>query len=61
MEASLWMGLERSQTSPFTLDASMFLAKPAEMDWAICIEVIPSSYCLTAPSGNVILIMLFTK
>src|SRR3954467_12744483 len=46
-----------SQTSPSTSAANTFLAKPSEIDSAICIEVVPCSYARTEPSGSVILII----
>src|SRR5437868_6105675 len=56
-EASFLIGLVASQVSPFTFAAITFLARPSLIDFAISNAVTPSSYCLTAPSGNVILIM----
>jgi hypothetical protein len=53
------MGLVASQTSPFTFAAITFLASPSLIDFAISSELIPSGYSRTAPSGNVIFIMLF--
>src|SRR6185312_8839174 len=56
--ASSFMGRERSHTSPFTSAARIFLASPALIDFAISIDETPCSYCFTAPSGKVILIIL---
>jgi hypothetical protein len=58
MEASRVSGREESHTSPFTLAAITFLASPSLIDRAISWELVPSGYSRTAPSGNVIFIML---
>jgi hypothetical protein len=42
---------------PLTPAAITFLANPSDIDFAMSIAVVPSAYCLTAPSGNVILII----
>src|SRR5687768_7493837 len=55
---SFLMGLEASQTSPLILAASTFLASPSLIDLATSNAVIPSSYFLTAPSGNVMFIII---
>src|SRR6185436_10134491 len=57
MLASSLIGLDRSQTWPLTPAAITFLANPSDIDFAISIAVAPFSYCLTMPSGNVILII----
>src|SRR3954466_6622278 len=57
--ASSLIGRVASHTSPFTLAASTFLAKPSEMDCAICSAVVPFAYSRTEPSGRVILIIFF--
>ena len=59
-EASEVMGLVLSQTSPFTEAANTFLASPSLIDFAIPSAEMPASYCLTAPSGNFILIIGLT-
>src|SRR6185436_11727378 len=58
IDASSLMGLVASLTCPFILAARTFLARPSEIDLAISNAVVPFSYCRTAPSGNVMLIML---
>ena len=45
-------GKVASWTTSFTLAASTFLAKPSEMDWAICNAVVPASYLRMLPSGK---------
>src|SRR5690349_13721467 len=59
--ASELIGRVASQTSPFTSAASTFLANPSDMDFAMSNAVTPASYCLIAPSGNVILIIQFSS
>src|SRR6186713_1872794 len=56
-EASVVIGRVASQISPLTLAASTLRANPSLMDLAMSIEVVPSAYSLTEPSGSVIFIM----
>src|SRR5688572_24537428 len=58
MSASVVKGLDTSHTSPLILATNIFFASPSAIDLAISIDVIPSWYSLTAPSGNLILIIL---
>ena len=57
-EESVKSGRVKSQTSPFTLAASTFLANPSLILFATSHEVVPLSYSLTLLSGKVIFIML---
>jgi hypothetical protein len=51
------MGLVASHTLPLTEAARIFLASPSEIERAISMALVPGAYSLTAPSGNVILII----
>src|SRR5687767_9461483 len=57
-ETSSCIGRVASQTSPLTLAAKTFLARPSEMDFATSKAELPSGNSFTAPSGNVILIIV---
>jgi hypothetical protein len=50
-----------SQTSPFTLAATTLRAKPSLILFATPSAVVPASYCLTDPSGKVMLIITIFK
>ena len=56
-DTSVVMARVASQTCPFTLAASTFLANPSLMDLAISSAETPLSYWRIAPSGNVTLII----
>ena len=56
---SLWMGRLSSTILSSTFAAKILRAKPSLMLFAMSNAVIPASYCLTEPSGNVIFIMIF--
>ena len=56
--ASCWIGLERSQTSPFTEAASTFPGQPLADGFGNVHRRNPFAYSLIPPSGNVILIMI---
>src|SRR5690606_16827680 len=56
-DASSLIGRVASHTSRLISAASTFLANPSEIDFAMVSAVAPFSYCLVAPSGNLILII----